>query len=251
VIEPVLDWLATPMSGSSTHQIAGWASWHARLMVLSWGILLPLGSFTARFYKVLPQQDWPRQLDNKTWWHTHRWLQSLAVVFMTLGLVLAYGAGLGDGVAVWLHVGFGWFLCIIGWSQVVVGLLRGSKGGPTDTQMRGDHYDMSRWRLWFERLHKGLGWLAVVVAVPTIGLGLTVSDAPRWMATVLVFWWLALGVWFFRMQRCGRCIDTYQAIWGPDAVHPGNRIAPVGWGVRRYTTQSWRARPRTPTTQSH
>ena len=37
----------------------------------------------------------------------------------------------------------------------------------------------------------------------------------------------------WRLQRQGRCIDTYQAIWGPDPRHPGNRLKPVGWGVRR------------------
>jgi hypothetical protein len=42
-----------------------------------------------------------------------------------------------------------------------------------------------------------------------------------------------LGAAFARWQRAGRCIDTYQAIWGPDPAHPGNRRPPVGWGVRR------------------
>jgi hypothetical protein len=102
---------------------------------------------------------------------------------------------------------------------------------------------MTSWRRWFERLHKGLGWLAIVVAIPTIAVGLKVSDAPRWMAFVMIIWWAGLAVWFVRLQLKGRCIDTYQAIWGPDEEHPGNRIPPIGWGISRYTAQTWSKRP--------
>lgn len=241
-MDSLLAWLATPLSGSATHSIADWTAWHARLMVLAWGMLMPLGVFTARFFKVQANQDWPRQLDNKTWWRVHRWMQSIAVALMTLGLMLAFGSGQGNSTSATLHAWLGWVLCATGWLQVLAGMFRGSKGGPTDTQMHGDHYNMTRHRLWFERLHKGMGWLAILVAVPTIAIGLMVADAPRWMATVLALWWMALTAWFFRLQMLGRCVDTYQAIWGPDEVHPGNRIPPVGWGVRRYTAQSWRGR---------
>lgn len=251
MMDDSLAWLATPLSGSTTHDIADWAAWHARSMVLAWAILLPMGAVTARFYKVRSHQDWPRQLDNKTWWHAHRWMQGIAVVVMTVGLMLAFGAGQAHSTAASLHGGLGWVLCIAGWLQVLTGVFRGSKGGPTDTQVRGDHYDMSRWRRGFERLHKGLGWLTIVVAVPTIAIGLTVADAPRWMAIVLTFWWLGLGIWCVRLQVRGHCMDTYQAIWGPDEVHPGNRMPPVGWGVRRYTARSWRERSGTRSARTH
>ena len=89
---------------------------------------------------------------------------------------------------------------------------------------------MSPHRLPFERIHKSLGWLTVLSAMAVIALGLLVADAPRWMPLVLLAWWPALAL---RWQGQGRCIDTYQAIWGPDPVHPGNRQRPIGWGVRR------------------
>jgi hypothetical protein len=233
-----------PWSGASDHEIAGWAAWHARLMVLAWGILIPLGVFAARFYKVTPEQNWPHELDNKTWWITHRWLQAIAVACMTVGLllVLQFGSGANQSTTATIHAVFGWFLCISGWLQILVGVFRGSKGGPTDTSLRGDHYDMSPWRRWFERVHKGLGWAAVGLAIPTIVAGLQMSDAPRWMACVLVLWWTGLIAWFVRLQRTGRCIDTYQAIWGPDEGHPGNQRQPIGWGIRRYSAESWRDR---------
>ncbi len=251
MLESLFNWLLAPLSGAATHSIAGWAAWHARLMVFAWGGLIPLGAIAARFYKVTGDQDWPAQLDNKTWWHLHRWMQAMGVLAMTVGVALALGAGARGSMAAWTHVGLGWWVCAAGWLQVAAGVFRGSKGGATDAQMRGDHYDMSRWRIGFERLHKGLGWLAIGVAVPTIAIGLMVADAPRWMAVVLTLWWMGVGSWFVRLQVLGRCMDTYQAIWGPGDVHPGNRMPPVGWGVRRYTAQSWRNRSGAQTTQTH
>jgi hypothetical protein len=35
------------------------------------------------------------------------------------------------------------------------------------------------------------------------------------------------------LQRAGRCIDTYQAIWGLDPDLPGNRRRPIGFGIVR------------------
>jgi Eukaryotic cytochrome b561 len=229
----MVDWLLTPLSGALTHEIAPWAYWHARCMVAGWAVLLPLGVLLARFYKVTPQQDWPRVLDNKFWWHGHRGFQWAGVALVTLGMTLAWQQGeLSTASASW-HAWGGWTLGVAVWLQIAGSFARGTKGGPTAEQMRGDHYDMTPWRLAFERLHKGLGWLALLASVAVIALGLVAADAPRWMALVLALWWAALAVVFVHLQRRGRCIDTYQAIWGPDARHPGNQRPPVGWGVRR------------------
>jgi len=46
-------------------------------------------------------------------------------------------------------------------------------------------------------------------------------------------WWAALIVVFVLLQRRGMAVDTYQAIWGDDPAHPGNRLPHPGWGVRR------------------
>jgi len=229
----VIDWLLTPLSGATVHHIEPWAYWHARCMVLGWGVLLPLGALAARYFKVTPGQRWPEQLDNKAWWHAHRWMQWGGVVAMSVGALLAWGQAQGASRAAQLHSWAGWALVALGWMQIGYGLRRGSKGGPTDVQPRGDHYDMTPRRLHFERVHKGLGWLAVLAAVLVTALGLVVADAPRWMALALFAWWLLLAGTAAQLQRQGRCIDTYQAIWGPDTRHPGNRLKPIGWGVRR------------------
>jgi hypothetical protein len=229
----MVDWLLAPLSGAADHHIAPWAYWHARCMVLAWGVLLPLGALAARYFKITPAQRWPDELDNKFWWHTHRVCQWGGIGVMSLGLLLAWGQGRQDGAAAALHAQAGWVLAGIGWLQALGGWARGSKGGPTDVALRGDHYDMTPYRIGFERLHKSLGWLAVGGAIAVIALGLIAADAPRWMPLVLAGWWLALAAAAWRWQRQGRCVDTYQAIWGPDPRHPGNRIEPIGWGVRR------------------
>jgi hypothetical protein len=231
----MLEWLLMPMSGHHAHLVEPWAFWHGRAMVLAWGVLLPLGALAARYFKVMPRQRWPQELDNRAWWHAHRALQWMGVLVMSAGAALAFGRGSQASTAAVVHAWSGWVLIGLGWLQIIYGLRRGTKGGPTDVQLRGDHYDMTPHRLHFERVHKGLGWLAVVAAVAVTTLGLVVADAPRWMAALLAAWWLALCAAAAALQRRGRCIDTYQAIWGPDPRHPGNGRAPVGWGVRRPT----------------
>ena len=202
-------------------------------MVLGWGPLLPAGALAARYFKLLPGQRWPQELDNKAWWHTHRTLQWAGIAAMTVGAVLAFGQGQSASAAATAHGWAGWALVALGWLQVAAGLARGSKGGPTELRLHGDHYDMTPHRFRFERFHMGLGWLAVLAAVVVIALGLAVADAPRWMPLLLAAWWVALALLALHWQRRGRCIDTYQAIWGPDPSHPGNQLRPVGWGVRR------------------
>lgn len=229
----MIDWLSTPMSGTLEHHIAPWAYWHARCMVLGWSVLLPVGALAARYFKITPRQRWPQQLDSKPWWHAHRVLQWAGIAVMSAGALLAWGHGTGSTLAARVHAGAGWAMVALGWLQIAAGLARGSKGGPTDQSLRGDHYDMTPHRVRFERLHKGLGWLALLAAAGVTALGLLVADAPRWMALVLALWWGLLAVAASRWQRQGRCVDTYQAIWGPDPRHPGNRIEPIGWGVRR------------------
>jgi uncharacterized membrane protein len=229
----MLEWWLSPLSGATGHVIAPPVAWHARLMVLSWGVLIPVGVLWARFWKVAPGQDWPRELDDKRWWHAHRALQitGVALGFVALARVFPRSAATPGAEA---HHLLGWFVVAAGAWQVAHGFARGSKGGPTASALAGDHYDMTSWRVVFERVHKALGWVVVAAAAAAIATGLLVADAPRWMAAAIAAWWLLLGAAFVRWQRAGRALDTYQAIWGPDPSRPGNARAPIGWGVTRH-----------------
>ena len=238
-------WLLTPLSGSAHHALPLWTAWHGRFMVAAWAIALPLGVLAARYFKVMPRQAWPDELDNKTWWHWHRILQTAGVLLMTVGCWFAMGHVHGEIALARFHRWLGWSLVAGGWLQVIGGIWRGSKGGPqpgahpdNGDVLRGDHYDMTGRRRLFEWIHKIVGTLAIFLAVVAIGMGLVLADAPRWMAIVLAFWWVALALLARYWQRAGRCIDTYQAIWGPDLTHPGNRMPTIGWGIRRYSRES-------------
>ncbi len=233
-------WWLSPLSGASQHHLDAWVMWHARLMVLAWAILLPLGAVAARYFKVTPKQDWPRHVDNRAWWHAHRALQYGGVLIMLVGTALVYNGrteshlpvSAPSALTVW-HGYLGWTMVLLGVLQILSAWLRGSKGGPTESQLRGDHYDMTRHRLAFEALHKGAGWLSVMLAIITIMLGLIAADAPRWMPLAVGLWWLGLLAASVYLERTGHCIDTYQAIWGPDVKHPGNQRSINGWRMRR------------------
>ena len=250
LIMDVGEFLIEPWSGAVDHRIpAAWA-WHGRLMVLAGAVLFPIGVILARYYKVTPRQDWPAVLDNRFWWVGHRLTQYLGVGLMTAAVGVVWASCAGGDPAGWPcrparmspHSLLGLTVLAIGWAQVVLGLVRGSKGGPTDgdadpddpATWRGDHYDMTPRRLVFEWSHKLLGYVALLLAVAAIVTGLVHADAPRWMFLALALWWTGLSAWAVRMQRDGRNIDTYQAIWGSDPHHPGARRRPTGFGVRRY-----------------
>ncbi len=232
------------------HQISATFAWHGRLMVLSWTILLPIGILIARYFKVTPMQDWPNKLDNKLWWHSHLALQISGVLCMSIGVGLVWVSTGRTAFGQSLHASLGWLVVLSGWMQLVGGYLRGSKGGPlqADTGFdassvrHGDHYDMTRRRVIFEWLHKLCGYGALLLSILVTGLGLKLAAAPLWMYMTIGLWWVAVLVVAYKLQRAGRCIDTYQAIWGPDTRHPGNSCHVIGWGISRYTVDSYRKR---------
>lgn len=228
------EWLATPFVDGRAHLISEQQMWHARIMFVAWGVLSPLAVIVARFFKVLPWQNWPDELDNKLWWRCH-WLgQSLVLCLTVVGSLLMFSA---TDRPLHIHGWLGYSVLGIVSAQVLLGYFRGSKGGPgdlnTDGTPRGDHYDMTRRRRWFELTHKSLGYLLLLLSGATVVVGMWLVNAPRWMFLSIAFWWTGLAILFVLLQRRGRAIDTYQAIWGPEPQHPGNSKQSPGWGMRR------------------
>ncbi len=237
----MFDWLLLPVDPSQAHDIGTFVSWHGRLMMIGWGVLLPLGVFIARFLKIWPNQNWPRQLDNQRWWMSHLTLQWMGTLLVAAGFFLVWKAGyVLSGESTW-HRWFGFLALTLLVLQVGSGLLRGTKGGPTDPapdgSLWGDHYNMSRRRIVFEVCHKSVGYMALLCAAAAIGTGLWGVNAQRWIVALIAIWWLALACFAVAFQRKGRCIDTYQAIWGPEKQHPGNLLRPIGIGVHRYSAE--------------
>lgn len=237
----MLEWFLQPMDASRVHDVGWHLSWHARLMTLAWGVLVPLGILIARYFKITPGQRWPQQLDSHLWWNSHRICQYSAIVLMIVGFWFILNAPSVPAQS-GLHGLLGWTVLSLALLQIVGGLLRGSKGGPTepsrDGSLHGDHFDMTPRRLVFEYAHKLLGYTALALSVVTILSGLWAANAPNWMWLCLVAWWGLLSGIAVLLQRRGMAVDTYQAIWGPDPTLPGNCREPIGWGIRRPSATS-------------
>ena len=241
-VDAIVRWLFTPISGSSEHHIATSVAWHGRLMVLGMGLLMPPVIIVARFYKITPRQDWPNQLDNPFWFVTHRRWGHI------VGLVVAGGFAFALADFGWrspwrsLHTTTGWIILALIVVQIVGSWLRGTHGGPIDPFTRqtrppeewhGDHFSMTGRRRVFEYIHKSAGYILLALSLVAIPTGLIAADAPRWMPITMGAWWLLMFIGFAWLQRAGRCVDTYQAIWGINPDLPGNRRQPIGFGIRR------------------
>lgn len=232
----MIDLLMGPIDPSRMHELSFGLSWHGRLMVFAWGVLSPAAILMARYFKVMPGQNWPHELDNKSWWRGH-WMGHTLVMLLSLVAIALILASSGNGGQASLHRLLGYTLLLLGSLQLLSGLLRGSKGGPTapaeDGGLSGDHYDMTPHRLLFERVHKIVGYLAVLLMTTAILTGLWQANGPVWMWIVIIGYWICLVLLAIVLQLKGKAVDTYQAIWGPDLSHPGNRMPKQGWCMFR------------------
>lgn len=229
----MLEWLFLPMDPSRVHDVGWHLSWHARFMVLAWGVLVPIGVVVARYMKIAPGQNWPVVLDSHLWWNTHRICQYSAFVFMCIGLWLILNAPPLENVLPGPHWFLGWAALCLACVQIVGGILRGTKGGPTEPSPRGDHFDMTVRRLTFEYVHKTAGYAGILLSIVAILNGLWQANGPNWMWVSLCSWWVSLIVLSLKLQSQGMAVDTYQAIWGPDPDLPGNQRKPIGLGITR------------------
>ncbi len=202
---------------------------HALIMLFAWLVLIPIGILSARFFKVLPGQDWPKELDNQLWWRLHRITQYSGVILMLIGAYIAITES--GGLELSVHGVLGVAAVLLACAQVLSGWLRGSKGGPTDPSAdpddsatwRGDHYDMTGRRLSFEAWHKCGGYLSLGLAFAAMATGMLLMGWPETSFLVVVGIVLLLWLLFVFFERLGLRKDTYQAIWGPDREHPGNQ----------------------------
>src|SRR5208282_6169381 len=236
-----MNWLLAQISAVATHCISSGIAWHGYFMVLAWAVLMPAGFVVSRFYKITPGQDWPR-CSNPFWFNNHRRLG------YAIGIVTAIAMACilwDDGTLIlWqsYHAMTGWMLIALASFQIFGSLFRGTHGGPFDPvtgqpvppeQWPGDHFYLTRRRIFFEYSHKIVGYVLVPLTVWQIVSGLQDVGAPRWMWVTSGLWTLIVVATFVKLQLAGKCIDTYQAIWGLDETLPGYRRKPIGWGITR------------------
>jgi hypothetical protein len=228
-------------------------------MVLAWAVLAPAGLIVARYFKIVPGQNWPAFLDNPFWFITHRRLGKATALLTLLALfAIVWASGGRFILSGSLHALLGWLVVVLAVLQIAGAALRGTHGGPMNPFTRqpkpeaewpGDHFSMTRRRVFFEYSHKAFGYLAIGLSVAALFLGLHAADAPRWMWLALGLWWATAAIAIAVLQRRIGCIDTYQAIWGLDDSRPGYRRAPIGVGIMRLTESDsdrvpWRGRAR-------
>lgn len=232
----LLDWLFASIDPARAHLISTDISWHARFMVAAWSFCIPLGIISARFFKIMPNQDWPNELDNRFWWLNHLAFQYLGGIMILIALWMVWSSTGTYSQAFW-HKWLGWITIGLCSTQYLAGWLRGTKGGPSEVAptgtIRGDHFDMTPRRKAFEYFHKSVGYLCLCISLITTAFGLWMVNAPRWMWLVLAIWWVIVVILFILLQKAGKARDTYQAIWGGDPDLPGNKVKPVGWGIVR------------------
>jgi hypothetical protein len=230
-----IQWLLSPVVSATVFGRESAYVLHGALMVLGMVLCLPIGAVIARYYKVTPKQNWPIVLDSKFWWYSHIILSYLGLAVSALAMAVVFSKWrvfdletvkrLNTGQ--FLHLAVGWATLLLCGCIVITGWFRGSKGGPGEKQMRGDHYDLTPRRLWFESIHKKLSYLFLLLSIVCVGGGFLLIGAKGWMFVALALVFLCSVLWVLRLELAGRRIPSYPATWGLRPEHPGNR--------RRYT----------------
>lgn len=126
---------------------------HGLCMLIGWGLLLPIGAAMA----VLKER-----VGAPLWFQLHRGLQVVGLLVAIVGFSLAVANFESDLGA---HGTLGITVMVLGLFQPINGVLRPHK------DKDGAH--TSRKRALWEATHKGVGWLTLALAAPTIALGAT------------------------------------------------------------------------------
>jgi len=209
---------------------------HAWLMFIAWGVLVPLALIAIRYGKPRPRpcgipRGTPKVSRDLFWWVIHRF-----GLYAAMGLALGGGAlavTLSGGFSGSLHAVLGLAALALGALQIVSAWLRGSHGGPNNAHSdpeepatwRGDHYDMTPQRRWFEAWHKTSGYFALALATGAILTGLSQHWVPGVAIglAIVVAVGLALAI---LGEGLGLRHDTYHSVYGTHPDHPGNRRRP-------------------------
>ncbi len=205
-------------------------NYHAWLMFATWAVLVPAIVLITRFAKPAPTPygSISRPYEPLVWFVLHRYGLFVCMVLSTGGGLVAVIVSLGFSAS--LHSFFGVATVVLGLFQVAVAALRGSRGGKygadgtlnDEATWRGDHYDMTPQRRWFEAVHKQVGYFTLAMALGAIATGLAQYWIPEiGMALAVVI--CAALVSCIVLEGTGRRHDTYHSYYGNHPDHPYNR----------------------------
>lgn len=128
---------------------------HGSLMLISWGWMLPTGAVVARFLRHR----------NPLWFQLHATLQPIGLILAIVGwswALVHFNALSAKGEANYRHAVMGMTVMVLGLLQPINAVLRPHASTEPNSKLR-------RW--WWEILHKSLGYVSLLLAVPTIVLG--------------------------------------------------------------------------------
>jgi hypothetical protein len=144
------------------------------------GLLLPCGTIIARFFKHRP---------NGLWFKLHRGLQvfglSLALIAWIIALTQFNVFG-NVGFTNYRHGICGMIVMVLGLLQPINAMLR--PHAPEDASA-----EKTTLRTAWEYYHKGSGWFAVLLAIPTIVLGTLSLFSPDEMKTFQIAYGVGCG----------------------------------------------------------
>jgi len=133
-------------------------------MLISWGIMLPSGVIIAHNLKHRPDAFW------FVW---HRRLQMTGITIALIGWCIALVSFnvfiKGGATASLAHGSMGMTVMVLGLMQPINAYFRPHKSGDSDDATK-------RKRACWEILHKGSGYTAVLLALCTIGIGVTLPE---------------------------------------------------------------------------
>jgi len=206
---------------------------HAMLLTTVWFVLVPVAIFAIRYFKPAPTPyGIPRgtgRFDRRLLWWTIHWAllytaMALALAGATLALVVS------SGFSGSVHGACGLAATALGALQIVSAWQRGSHGGKHGAAAdpdrpetwRGDHFDMTPRRRWFEAYHRSGGYAALAFALAAVATGL----AQHWVWTAAVVAAAATGLGLLLVvvfEGLEWRQDTYRSVYGNHPDHPHNR----------------------------
>ena len=227
-----LDWLNTPLHAGPLDDVNPVDFWHGVLMGTAGAVLVPVAVLAARYWKIVPGQDWPRIINHRGWQRVHGLCGVAAMLCLVVGVAMAFqGMSLPSHLA-HPHAWTGWGIMAVLLLLVINIALRGSIGGPGRHQPRtlvhlhdvpGDHYDMTRRRRIFERAHRWLGYGLMLALFANVMTGYWHVNVPRGLAVATLAWWACLALMAWR--------------WGLSMAT--RRAGAPAWGIRATAFLAW------------